>query len=326
MVANITEDTAVTADKFENFKLFAQYSAAAYCDVNNDSRLGNISCTTNQASACPSVESAAAETVLEFRNNADDTRGYIAADHTNSQVVLAFRGSQSIQNWVTNFKPGLINSNLCAGCKLHKGFSTAWEGVQQDIISVIKNMKQKYPSYKFIVTGHSLGGALATIAGAHLRKVENIPCDIYTYGSPRVGNDKFAELVSETVLGDTARITHLNDVVPLVPGPRLPIPRFYGYQHTSPEYWLFTGEATTTSYTRDDIKVCHGTDTNKCSGSFRFDRVQLLKGIEAHGYYFVKLGSCAARQGKDAGQDERWSDAELQALEKQLEDYMQRDN
>jgi len=52
------------------------------------------------------------------------------------------------------------------------------------------------------VTGHSLGGALATISSIHLMETlqpheEDLVC--VTCGSPRVGNSYFADLYSRCV-------------------------------------------------------------------------------------------------------------------------------
>jgi acetyl esterase/lipase len=44
---------------------------------------------------------------------------------------------------------------------------------------------------KVLVTGHSLGGALATLCALRLQKDGHGSAAVYTYASPRVGNDKF---------------------------------------------------------------------------------------------------------------------------------------
>ncbi len=111
-----------------------------------------------------------------------------------------------------------------------------------------------------VATGHSLGGAVATLAAAYLRAAGNA-VDLYTYGSPRVGNDAFANFVSAQA-GLEIRVTHLDD-----PVPRLP-PLLFSYRHTSPEYWLYDGGATTTNYECDwkqDGNWLQGTHTGDFS-------------------------------------------------------------
>lgn len=87
-----------------------------------------------------------------------------------------------------------------------------------------------------VVTGHSLGGAVATLAAVHLRR-SGVACDLYTYGAPRVGNDRFVAHVGGEPdrLGFTARVTNTRDIVAAVPSFGWPwAPR--AYVHHFPEY------------------------------------------------------------------------------------------
>jgi hypothetical protein len=143
----------------------------------------------------------------------------------------------------------------------------------------VETATASYPSYSLVLTGHSLGAAVATIAAAYLRG-NGYPCDLYTYGSPRVGNGIFADFVSGQA-GVTARITHYNDVVPRLP------PLLTGYRHTSPEYWLSDGTDTTNNYNISDIKVCLGDKNTDCNaGESGLD-------FTGHDHYFEYITACA---------------------------------
>lgn len=170
------------------------------------------------------------------------------------------------------------SGTLVSGCKLHTGFQYAWGDVQNPTMKGLKAAIAANPSYTVTVTGHSLGGAVATIAGAYIRAA-GIPCDIYSYGSPRVGNTAFVNFVNSQV-GAHYRVTHTDDPIPRYPG------KLFGYRHTSPEFWLRTGSATTINYGITDIQVCTGisnTDCNDGTGSLS---------LSPHGYYFQKISSC----------------------------------
>jgi len=46
---------------------------------------------------------------------------------------------------------------LCSGCEVHKGFYTAEQNVIKEVLTQVQNLKAKFPEYKVVVTGHSLG-------------------------------------------------------------------------------------------------------------------------------------------------------------------------
>lgn len=170
--------------------------------------------------------------------------------------------------------------SLVSGCQIHTGFGAAWSEVSSAVTSGVAAAKKANPSYTVVATGHSLGGAVATLAAAYLR-ASGTAVDLYTYGSPRVGNDVFANFVSAQS-GLEIRVTHLDD-----PVPRLP-PLLFSYRHTSPEYWLSNGGATTTAYGVSDVKVCTGSANTDCNaGTGGLD-------IDAHLYYLGPITGCSS--------------------------------
>jgi hypothetical protein len=70
------------------------------------------------------------------------------------------------------------------------------------------------------LSGHSLGGALATLAAAHIG--QDAVQGLYTYGCPRVGDAAFA---GKLPARSHYRFVHRDDWVPTVP------PEFLGYVH-----------------------------------------------------------------------------------------------
>lgn len=95
-------------------------------------------------------------------------------------AILVFRGTDSNRDYVTDFESGILpwDRNEIG---VHKGFRKAldsvWDEVEKELSELV---------CPIFYTGHSLGGALATLAASRYR-----PQAVYTYGSPRVGNDAF---------------------------------------------------------------------------------------------------------------------------------------
>lgn len=91
-------------------------------------------------------------------------------DSTNKKLVVSFRGSSSIENWIANLDFIFTDASaVCSGCQVHQGFWKAWSSVADTLTAEIASAVTAYPGYSLVFTGHSLGGALATIGATVLR-------------------------------------------------------------------------------------------------------------------------------------------------------------
>lgn len=233
--------------------------------------------------------------------------GYVAVDESRGEIVFSVRGSSNVRNWISNLNFDLVDSSLTDGAKVHDGFDQAWGEMAEGVGNAINDALSDYPDYRLIATGHSLGGAVATLGAAQLRN-DGHAIDLYTYGSPRVGNDAIADYVSDQD-GPEWRITHLDD-----PVPRLP-PITFGYRHTSPEYWLSSSEGDGPDYPIDEIKVCVGNDNVDCNaGTFGLN-------IAAHLAYFGEISGCALGGGNNSST----ASADDTKLENRLDGWVQDD-
>lgn len=144
-----------------------------------------------------------------------NTQAFIAG---NSKILLlAFRGTENLRDWMTDMNIKLIDE---LGGKVHKGFLYGLEDVWGDIWKIIRTQRKQRPLW---ITGHSLGAALATLAVARLREKGEPVSGLYTFGSPRVGDHKFAKKFNADFSSQTFRYVNNNDVVARVP--------FLGYCH-----------------------------------------------------------------------------------------------
>lgn len=129
---------------------------------------------------------------------------------TSKFITLSFRGTEatSIKDIKSDAK---ANTTKCdSGGNIHSGFKEAFEEVEFDIQQFLN--KEEYSSKPLFITGHSLGGALATIAAKKLKHVGGIAA-CYTYGAPRVGDEEWISNIKTPLY----RIVNAADCVTMMP-------------------------------------------------------------------------------------------------------------
>ena len=131
-------------------------------------------------------------------------------------IYVVFRESTSTRDWINNIDTILTPYPNCPKCEVHAGFYRAEQSVQQAVVAEVQALRLQNPNFKVIVTGHSLGGALSTLAALTLSSSLNTSITLINFGSPRVGNLEFAEFASSTIQ-NRFRLTHYRDVVPHLP-------------------------------------------------------------------------------------------------------------
>jgi triacylglycerol lipase len=130
-------------------------------------------------------------------------------------VITAFRGTQSDTDWVADSLinqrpyPYAVNSG-----NVHHGFLSIYETCRDTIIDTLATL----PSNKtLLVTGHSLGGALAVLHILDARMNTSFSNVIlYNFGAPKVGDLTFRNYYNLQI-PKSFRFVNLFDVVPLLP-------------------------------------------------------------------------------------------------------------
>jgi predicted lipase len=100
---------------------------------------------------------------------------------------------QDLENWIENLHAShLVPYPHYKNASVHSGFYDAFRSIQDQIFPVLTEQLSLYPNAELALTGHSLGGALATIALAQIvfELDATVPnnMSLYTFGSPRVGD------------------------------------------------------------------------------------------------------------------------------------------
>src|SRR5262249_24117380 len=103
-----------------------------------------------------------------------------------------------------------------AGGNVHSGFARALGRVKPKVDEVLEGLTPP-----IVMTGHSLGAALATLAASLYR-----PSLLVTFGSPRVGAAAFRDMLASAVVAE--RYVDCCDIVcHLLPPPYEPVGRLH---------------------------------------------------------------------------------------------------
>ncbi len=153
--------------------------------------------------------------------DASGQQAFLAARDTT--LVLAFRGTEGtdwrdiwadIRFWPCDWRV----DGRDAG-RVHGGFARAldalWERLRPNLIAGDRRL---------LFTGHSLGGALATLAASRMH-----PAALFTFGCPRVGDHRFDAYMRSVV---HARFVGCRDVVTRLPPP------LFGFTHTGSHHYI----------------------------------------------------------------------------------------
>jgi len=221
---------------------FVYYSQAAFC---TEKAITSWSC----GSMCESAPTVAGAVRYIPEGKENGVQGYVAQIPGGSCLV-AFRGSLNAKNWYADFafelKPwptgDRANASWCQGCYAHRGFAAAYE----ELRPAMRSYLQELNCSRLVVTGHSLGAAVATIASFDLRAALGFHvAAVWTFGKPRIGNPDFASSYmaaaqQQGVDPPLWRVVHYHDPVPRAP-PN--IPGVYTVAHSALEVYYNNKES-----------------------------------------------------------------------------------
>ncbi len=129
---------------------------------------------------------------------------------TETAILVAFRGTKGALDWFSNLNMLERRTNFGS---VHDGFYRAFQAVRSQLELLIEPLTQ---TRQLVLTGHSLGGALATIAAAQWHQKYEIR-SVYTFGQPRVGFRSFQQFAAANLDNRFFRFVNADDIVPRVP-------------------------------------------------------------------------------------------------------------
>ncbi|KAH8602625.1 Alpha/Beta hydrolase protein [Bisporella sp. PMI_857] len=251
-----------------------------------------------------------------------DSCGYIALDHSTKhqgkgRIIVAFRGTYSIANTIVDlstvpqeylpYPDDPENQTTvadkpkakCNNCTVHTGFWNSWQNTRAFILPHIEAARSNHPNYQLHLVGHSLGGAVAALAGLEFETLGFNPT-ITTFGEPRVGNSGLRDWIDltfslpsehntkgghELKAGRYRRITHIDDPVPLLPLQE------WGYRSHAGEVYI---SKPSLQPALPDVHLCFGDEDVDClagaeAGESWFNVVADIREVLAEGSGVVTM-------------------------------------
>jgi hypothetical protein len=155
---------------------------------------------------------------------AKDTNVFGLIGHdTGGTGFISFRGSADVADWIADFAfvPARYTPRAGFG-QVHAGFQDIYDCVRN---SVVANLPAAtHGCANIVITGHSLGAALAVLAAPDIARTvlsepaRTIEPRLTTFGGPRVGMRDFATAF-DAAIECCYRVVNFLDIVPLVPPP-----------------------------------------------------------------------------------------------------------
>ncbi len=148
-------------------------------------------------------------------------------------LCMVFRGTNEAADWLDNVN-ALTTERLFGS--FHKGFYNSVNDVWQPMFDRYRALYRKNRKPLFL-TGHSLGGAMATIAAAKLLHADTPFTSVYTFGQPRAVTLETSRTFNIACGSRFFRFQNNNDIVTRIPA------RIMGYSHVG-KYLYISEEKT----------------------------------------------------------------------------------
>ncbi|KDN37260.1 alpha/beta-hydrolase [Tilletiaria anomala UBC 951] len=183
---------------------------------------------------------------------------YVAYSATKNRIVVSHQGTNtsSFESIENDLKANAVAPNsdlvscLPSGSEVHLGFQETWDATGAAILSQVKSAQQLYPSASVLITGHSLGAAIAALDSAYF-SCHGVDATTIIFGQPRTGNYVFSQSLN---------LQHVNNGKD--PVPHLP-PHGDDYWHSPGEVWISPANS-------NSLVACPGSENVNCAWSVPF--------------------------------------------------------
>jgi len=158
----------------------------------------------------------------------------IMADHKEKHLLIGIRGDRSAKEWMKRVSDTSVR--WIVG-EIQFDFHVRFNQFVLPTLLALKEARKQYPHYPIIIGGHSTGGVLAALLGSFLthKYPKMTPSRLYTFGSPRQGDELFAHDMQITFFDRYIRFINQDDIMGDIPL------RSMKYYHTGKMVQCLTG-------------------------------------------------------------------------------------
>ena len=175
----------------------------------------NASLTAMAAGAGPSPAVQVDALAMTAKAVNPEKFGFLVREQATGSLLVVLRGTMVVEEWIKNFTAVPSPYDFVRGFGLvHLGFEAVYGSVRNSVINALQGQP---PATRITLVGHSLGGAITTLAAPDiLINLQRPLVDVCTVGGPRVGKPDFRQRFNERIT-DCFRITNQLDIVPHLP-------------------------------------------------------------------------------------------------------------
>lgn len=138
--------------------------------------------------------------------------------HDSRQIVLLFQGTSSKTDLLIDLNfPVSVYKHQYSCIKAHGGFVKAWKSANDTVMHDLISTWSTVSDYEVVITGHSLGGALATLASEDFYYRTGRKVNLLTFGCPNILFGKKSMRYLRSCCNSMFQYAQYNDIVPAIP-------------------------------------------------------------------------------------------------------------
>lgn len=151
-----------------------------------------------------------------FINASSNIHGITYLDTAANIAYIAFAGNDSVRDFFRDLDFAKVTvGDEKRKRRVHRGFYTGYLSVCQDILKFKDSFSK---DTTLILSGHSMGGALAVICAYDLKtRFPDLPIKVFTFGTPGVGNRHFKRAYNRILRESTYIVYQPSDPIPKLP-------------------------------------------------------------------------------------------------------------